>query len=293
MLTTSEKIRRVYTDLIRRRSRVIVTQPQPVALQAPPIFIIGPLRSGTTLLRYVLDSHSQICCPPESNYIGILQRLITDDASRIGLEAMGYDEEHVLRKVRELCIYFWGNYALAKGKPRWADKSTSHVDYLDFIQRIFPEAQFIMIYRNGLDQVHSLTRGGTSLDKAIQPYYQHDQDVRVAAIQYWIEKTQQMLFFEKRFPEKTFRIRYEDMCATPEQILRPIFEFLGEPWEEDVLHFYRYDHDKGPEHGRTVVTRGFVASKDNYLTWPKPIIKECADLAASTLADLGYKVQYP
>ena len=241
-------------------------------------------------MRYILDSHSHICCPPETNYVGVLENLLTNEASKTGLEAMGYDEAHIIAKIRELCIYFWGNYALAKGKPRWADKSTTYVDHIEFIEQLFPEAQFIFIYRHGLDQTHSLTHGGKYLDAAITRYHQDGQDFRLAGIQYWVEKTQKMLAFEKAHPHKSFHIRYEDLCNSPASQLKALFQFLQEPWEDDVLRFYEFEHDKGPEHGRTVVTRGFSISKDKYLTWDSSIIEQCAELASPTLAALEYTI---
>lgn len=289
MLSPSEKLKRLYTDLIRGRSRVRIVKAEPVLLNYPPIFLIGPLRSGTTLMRYIVDSHSRLCCPPETNYIGVLKGLLTDEKSRIGLQSMGYDDAHVISKIREFCIYFYGNYALSKQKPRWADKSTSYVDHLNFIERLFPEAQFIMIYRHGLDQSHSLSRGGTTIDKAAMAYQrQPEEDPRLSAIRYWVDKTQQMLNFEKLFPEKCIRIRYEDLCGNPKERLIPIFDFLQESWDPNVLEFYNFEHDMGPEHGRTITTRGFKVSKNNYLTWPHEIINECFSIANPLLDELGY-----
>jgi len=222
----------------------------------------------------------------------VLQELISKESSRIGLEAMGYDEEHVIAKLRELCVYFWGNYARAKGKPRWADKSTSHVDYITFIEDLFPEAQFVMIYRHGFNQAHSLTQGGAVLDKSIEPYHQSGEDPRIAAIRYWVDKTRKMLKFEERFPMKSIRIRYEDLCNEPKGELIRVFNFLQEPWEPAVLEFYKFEHDKGPEHGRTIATRGFSVSKDKYFSWPARIIEQCTEIAKPVLGTLGYTINY-
>jgi len=99
------------------------------------------------------------------------------------------------------------------------------------------------------------------------------------------------LNFEEQNPEKCVRILYEDLCTFPAETLMPVFQFLDEPWEPKVLEFYNFEHDKGPEHGRTIVTKGFSVSKDNYLSWPSQIIDACAVLAGPTLSKLGYVVK--
>ncbi len=283
-------LRRMYNELVLRRATVRVLPPEPVELKYPPIFLIGPFRSGTTLLRYIIDSHSHIACPPESDFIACFASLLENRKYRIGLARMGYDEEHIIRKVREWVTYFFGNYARSMGKERWADKTPSYVDYLDFILRVFPEAQFIMIYRHGFDQAHSYTRGGVFVGESLEPYVREGEDPRLGSVRYWQEKVEIMMAFEASHPDKCFRIRYEDLCADPEGQLRPLFEFINEPWEPQVLEFYKFPHDKGFEDGKVIGTRGFVISKEHYLSWPRELVDAAYELAGDTLAKLGYSV---
>jgi hypothetical protein len=217
-----------------------------------------------------------------------LSSILTDELSRAGLEAMGFDEDHVIQRLREFCIYVFGNYAVSCRKPRWADKSTTHVDHADFIARLFPEAQFIMMYRHGLDQAHSFTRGGHVLEEPVRPYYRDGEDPRLAAVRYWRAKNEALLRFEEQYPDRCCQALYESLCESPEQELRRIFEFLGEPWEPRVLQFHRVQHDKGPEHGRTVVTRGFSVSRDHYATWPPLLVEQCRAVGEPVLRALGY-----
>ncbi len=291
MATVKEALRRVYHDLVVRRSTVRVvpaaggTQP----LQ-PPIFVIGVYRSGTTLVRYVLDSHSHICCPPESDFVAALSLLQVNRRYRLGLEHMGFDEEHVLRKSREFCQYFFGIYATSLGKPRWADKSPSYVDYVGFLFRLFPEARFVMLYRHGLDQAHSYTRGGTLERDTLEGYRHAGEDLRIGAVRYWREKVKNMLLFEEEHAASCFHIRYEDLCAAPEERLRALFAFLDEPWEPQVLEFYRFPHDVGAEDGRAAATRGFSLSAGHYRQWPPGLVEQCVELAEPALTELGYEV---
>jgi len=62
------KLSRVYRGLLRRgKNRVVIISDVPKPQNIEPIFIIGCPRSGTSLLRRIVDSHSCIACPPESH----------------------------------------------------------------------------------------------------------------------------------------------------------------------------------------------------------------------------------
>lgn len=289
MASLKEALRRIYHELVIGRSKVRITTAQAVQLDEPPIFILGPYGSGTTLLRYVIDSHSRICCPPESDFIEALAALHGESRYRQGLQALGFDEDGILLHVRQLCIQFFGNYARSWNKPRWADKTPAYVDQADFLARLFPEAQFLLIHRHGLDQAHSFTRGGTLERPQLEPYRRPEEDLRLSCCRYWQDKTQHLLAFEERHADRCFRLRYEDLCRRPEPSLQPLFEFLGEAWESDVLRFYAARHDKGHEHGRVVATRGFTLSAENYRQWPEEIRDRGFEIAEAGLRALSYE----
>lgn len=286
-----EALRRVYHDMVVRRSTVRVIAPERAELEHPPIFIIGLYRSGTTLLRYVLDSHSRICCPPESYFMAALSLLVSDNRCSGGLESMGFDQEHVIQKIRELCLYFFGNYAISQGKPRWADKTPGYVDYLDFLLCVFPESQFVIIHRHGLDQAHSYTRGGTLMRESLREYCrEEDEDLRVGAVRYWTDKTQKLGAFAKRYPEKCIQIFYEKLCQSPQGQIKMILDFVQEPWEPEVIEFYKFPHDVGREDGRVVATRGFSISRGHYQSWSPELVERCMQIAGPTMEYLGYGV---
>lgn len=292
MAAFTETLRRVYHDLVVRRSRIHISRPKQVKLEYPPIFIIGAYRSGTTLLRYVIDSHSHICCPPESYFMTALSPLVNDDRCRGGLESMGFDAEHTIQKTREFCLYFFGNCAAAHGKPRWADKTPGYIDCLEFLLRLFPEGQFIIMYRHGLDQAHSYTRGGTFMRESLRDYCQdQDRDIRIGAARYWSEKTRKLMDFAQHHPEKCIQIFYEKLCEAPDEQLRRLFDFVSEPWQPEVLEFCKFPHDIGREDGRALATRGFFVSEGHYLGWSAELVKECMNIVGPTMKYLGYGVE--
>lgn len=293
MATLKEVLQRLYYDLVVRRARVRVVPAAPVALAAPPIFLVGLYRSGTTLLRYVVDSHRRLACPPESDFLGALRPLVEDALCREGLRGLGFDEAHVAQRLREFVAYFFGNYAASRGKPRWADKSPAGVAHLEFVRRLFPEARWVLLYRHGLNLADSVARAcagaGRTIREAVRPFRRPDEDPRLGGLRYWTEQTGRLLDFEAAHPEACLRLRYEDLCAAPEPELRRVFEFLGEAWEPAVLEFWRFPHDLGREDGRTGATRGFVVGPDHYRAWPAALLAEAEALAGPTLARLGYR----
>src|SRR4029453_17976698 len=98
--------------------------------------IVGCQRSGTSLLRRILDSHSRIACPPESQFILPLVEILQGKGASIetkylsGLASMGYGRSEVEASLARFISGFFERYAASQGKVRWADKSPLYVDCL-------------------------------------------------------------------------------------------------------------------------------------------------------------------
>lgn len=290
MATVTEILRRLYHDLVRRRARVRVVVAEEAELAEDPIFVLGVYGSGTTLLRYLLDSHSRICCPPETDFLGALAELHENPDYRQGLDALGFDEEAVLSRSRSFAAGFYENYARSWSKPRWADKSPSYVDRAEFLARLFPTARFVLLFRHGLDQAHSYTRGGSFPRPTLSAYEREGEDLRLACVRYWVDRCNSLLDFENRHPERCHRLRYEDLCSDPEGLLPGLFSFLGEDWEPGVLDFAERDHDQGNEHGRVIATRRLEARSGHYEKWDTGLRERCLEVAGDVLRRLGYAV---
>lgn len=282
--------RRIYTDLVRRRSTVRIVPAAEPSLASRPIFLIGQFRSGTTLLRYLLDSHSQIACGPESDFLAALRQVVDEPRSAFGLESLGFDEEHLRLRLRAFSSYFFESYAQSRSKPRWADKSPLYVDHVDFLRWLYPEAQFILLHRFPLDQIHSHTRGGTYAHDPLQPYVRADEDLRISGARYWSEKARALLVFEQSYPADTIRIRYEDLCERPEEVLQSLFSFLDEDWEPGVLKLDEFDHDHGREAGSVAASKTISRSGGHYRSWPPEVIAASSALTRVVAEELGYVV---
>jgi protein-tyrosine sulfotransferase len=251
-------------------------------------------RSGTTLLRLIVDSHSRVACPPESFFLLPLSHILEDAKALEGLKAMGFDEEHVVDRLREHASYFFEVYAGIHGKVRWADKTPSYVDCLDFIERLYgPDCRYVMIYRHGLDAACSIARVGP---RELLPHTEACGGDRFAgAARYWATQCAKMMDFARRHRDRCLEIRYEDLARDPEPVLRSVFAFVGEAWEPQVLRFHEKPHDRwiGLEDRKASEARGFAPNIGRYREEPAEVVQSMRKEAGPVLEALGYTVEDP
>lgn len=285
-MTVSKRISRVYHDWLHSRSAPrIFSAGTSLGSSVAPIFIIGHYRSGTTLLRYVLDSHSNIAIPPETDFLIHLRSMWADGMAMEGLRDMGFDASHVVERQRDFARYFYENYAASRSKPRWGDKSPSYVDILDYLVIAFPDAQFVHIFRHPLDQVHSFTAGGTRPMVQIpvtDAELAHPVDIRVDAARLWVAQAEKQLLQLRNHRDRCTAILYSELTDDPNRTARSILDFLGEEWEDSVLEFQDAPHDRGRQDNKIRDTVGFANSSGGYLRWPVPLQNECERITAQT-----------
>lgn len=257
----------------------------------PPGFLIGVYRSGTTLLRFVLDSHPHIAVPPESNFLNGVASLWKDEWFRKGFQGVGVDETELTRRLRDFAGAILDDYALARGKRRWFDKTPSYTDQLELLDALFgAECRYILLYRHGLDVATSMTRmqGGEVKNGPGKRYAHRYASTRVCNAAYWAEQCERMLAFGAAHPEQCFSLRYEDYTRDPERFLPPLFEFLGEPWDPAVLRFAEHAHDPGLQDSKVLETSDFRPNVGTWSDWPQEDLAMARELLAPTLAKLGY-----
>lgn len=262
-----------------------------------PGFIIGAYRSGTTLLRYVLDSHPNIAVPPETNFLVGLADSWRDEWYRKGLLGVGVDDEGLICRLREFAGGVFDDYARAKAKSRWFDKTPSYINILDFIDMLFGrECRYIMLYRHGLDVANSMCiMHGNDINCGPGSKYadEYPGSPRLTNARYWAEQCEKMLEFEAAHQDQCFRIHYEQYAADPDRYLPPLFEFLGEPWNPEVLRFTDKQHDFGLQDSKILNTSGFKPNTGTYKSWPKDEIIKAAEITSATMKKLGYSIEFP
>lgn len=272
-----------------RRTRRVIVSPEARPRGEAPIFVCGVHRSGTTLLRLVLDSHSHIACPPESFFIRSFASVLGDAKAMEGLRAMGFDRAHVIERLRDATSYFFEMYAAAAGKPRWADKTPSYVEHLDLIETLFgPECRYLILYRHGLDAARSIVE--TGIEELSEIFDAPREQQLVAAARYWADRCERLRRFQARFPDRCLELRYETLTREPERELRRVFEFLGEPFESAVLLFHEHPHDHwiGLQDRKAAESTGFEPRTGTWRDEDPAIIRAMLVEAGRMLETLGY-----
>jgi protein-tyrosine sulfotransferase len=257
---------------------------------APPIFVIGVQRSGTSLLRRILDSHSNIACPPESKFIGPLAELITERRYLTGFSGMGFEQAEVARAVSRFIRSFFDTYAASQGKGRWADKTPNYIDCLPELWELFgPEVRFVHLIRHGMDVAFSLSDEHRGYPAINEQAALAGGDRAVGAGRFWAIQSEKMEAFREAVPQVCHVIRYEDLTTDPASALRPMFEFLGEPWEPDVIDYAKFPHHAGWEDPDVRRRRAIVANSQKYMTWPADVQAVVREACQPMLSRLGYE----
>lgn len=197
-----------------------------------PIFIVGSPRSGTTLLRLVLDSHSRISCGPETQFLKGLAPIVGRRWE--AMSRYGFDRDYWLDRIAALHSSPLEEYARRRGKQRWADKTPQYGRHLTFVDELYPDSQVVHVIRNGLDVVAShKERWG--------------RERAVAATYAWRDYILTIREQSRALPRDRYtEVRYEALVGEPEATIRSVLQFLGEPWEDGVLEYDEHEHDEAP-----------------------------------------------
>jgi hypothetical protein len=220
-----------------------------------PIIVGGCHRSGTSLIRRILNAHSRIHCGPEVKFFRDFHGDYFDDPIhhlRFASTARSLLPECELFELLGGAFLAVHERAAAHaGKPRWADKNPENVLYLaDWRRLLGARWIFVHVARNPLDTLASIRERGfpLSIPAAL--------DARVA---FYRAYTQAGLSFRDAHPSQYHCVLYESLVASPEPVLRSLMSRLEEMFEPGQLEFNRFPHDIGLEDPKIAHTSGVCA----------------------------------
>jgi protein-tyrosine sulfotransferase len=212
-----------------------------------PIFVLSNFRSGSTLLRYVLDAHPAVCCPAELRLAALCQQLFrVVELTTTGQPTSNADGgPQRVSTVRNIIDQVMDNYCMRKGKERWCEKSPANTEILYVLSTVFPDGHFICLHRHALDQVHS------TIDvepHRLQPYLaRHAGDLVAAGIDRWCTITERLLAFEHAHHRRALRTTYESFVDAPERELTRLLQFLDLAAVPGLsVAAFQHEHDRGP-----------------------------------------------
>jgi sulfotransferase family protein len=206
---------------------------------APPVFVLCSGRSGSTLLRFILDAHPALSCPPETNLPALCAQLATVwsliEGAPLAAEpgaAPPVIPDAAIARVRYIADMMMNAYLTRRGGVRFCDKSLGTARFADLLLRVYPEAKFICLYRHPMDVIASAFEacpwGVTGY--GFDPYIAASPGNTVLALaRYWTDNANAILAAQDRFPASCYQVRYEDLVTDPVACIDEIFSFLDVP----------------------------------------------------------------
>ncbi len=272
---------------------------------APPVIVLGVGRSGTTLLRVMLDRSSQLAIPYETFFVPQLAHRhgrrpklddFLDDLGRLRtLYDWGITPDDVRPRLHEgmttseAIAAIFETYAERQGKPRWGDKTPLYMQQLPLLERLFPDAIWVHLVRDGRDAALSFLElpegfsGKTWARPGTVPQFAARWRTEILAAQR----------LGRHAGSRYLELRYEDLVADPERELRRICEHASLAWEAEMLdHTRPSDTAHMPEH-RNLAQPPTPGLRD----WRSQMSREDAlafeEVAGDVLKSAGYELLAP
>jgi hypothetical protein len=274
-----------------------------------PFFIVGSGRSGSTLLRMMLASHSRLTIPPETWYlIPLLQPISVDrpvtadevesavsivarhyrwpdmklDAQDFRHEAARLPEPHL----RDLVEVVYRSHVQAEGKARWGDKTPVYIEILPQLATMYPNSRFIHLIRDGRDVAKSFQ----ATDWIGRWLHDNARE--------WIRALEcRRRWVCSDFRDRILQVRYEDLVLETESALRKICGFIGEEFEPQMLSWQLEVDEQVPARERDVNAKLKLKSgAESVARWKREMsaremfVSEA--FMGSDLTRLGYERRY-
>jgi Sulfotransferase family len=217
----------------------------------PAVVILGVSRSGTTLLKAILDRHPALAIPTESYFLPQLwdrhgerpdpERFVADVARLRRVSEWGVEPYMVRERLPQSPTFaqaiqaIYRGYADVRGKPRFGDKTPAYMQRLDIVDRAFPDAQYVHLIRDGRDAALSFV----ALRRRPRFNWARPRSVPGFAAQ-WRREIASARAFGSALGERRFHeLRYEDLVARPEPAVRGVCAFLGLDFDPSMMEYHR------------------------------------------------------
>jgi hypothetical protein len=274
-----------------------------------PFFIVGSGRCGSTLLRMMLASHSNLTIPPETWF---LRRLVTrlplerplradEIESAVAIITSDYrwpdmklDAQDFRRAVSQLnqpdlralveVVYRW--HLHAEGKSRWGDKTPIYIEILPQLAQMYPGSRFIHLVRDGRDVAKSFQATGW-----VGPWLHDNMREWLKALRYhW-------RWMGSQYRGHILVVRYEDLVLRMDATLRQICAFIGEEFEPQMLAWEGRVDEQVPAREQVRHTKlKMRIGEEGVDRWKREMSRReifvCEAFMGSHLGRLGYERHY-
>jgi hypothetical protein len=250
------------------------------------IFILGPPRSGTTLIKNVLRTHSRICSIDDESHFFLRKRYAAYRHDSIDDDVM----EELIRHSRSVVDLFdriARHVKEREGAPIFLEKTPSHALRLEYILNHFPESFVVFCVRDPRDGFRS-SRNNPVFFRSLQTVSDSPQRVYTT---HWTRSVGRYLEHFSR--SNIYLLRYEDFCHNPEDCLRQIVSSIGINIEKDQLRSSAYSKtsvsgQEGHRRLKKPITAATVGKWKEVLTDQE--IAEIESIAGDHMRRLGYSL---
>jgi hypothetical protein len=279
--------------------------PEGALESAAPVVVLGVSRSGTTLLKEMLDRHSLLAIPTESYFVPQLwarhgrrpqREAFLADVARLGrIAEWGVTPRMVGERLPAEPTFaaavaaIYRAYADVRGKPRFGDKTPAYMQRLDLLEVAFPRALYVHLVRDGRDAALSFL----AMRRRPRFNWARPRGLLSFAAQWRREVEGARRFGVTTAAGRYHELRYEDLVAEPERRLREVCGFLGLPWEPALLEYHGdVDPERLLDHPKLAEPPGPGRSR-----WRAALSPEQQErfeaVAGATLSAYGFERRFP
>jgi hypothetical protein len=277
----------------------------------PYVFIVGCPRSGTTLLRRLVDAHPQIAIIHQSRFIPYFferrrgltpEGLVTTKLVDRLLEARGVKNLETSRELLESLVEtgepvsystfvtgVFDLYGKGQGKRLVGDKVPGYVRSIPTLHALWPEARFVHLIRDGRDVCMSAINWSRAYKLARRfPTWMEDP-ITTAAV--WWEGHVRLGREDggSLAPNLYHEVRYEALVSEPAKECEKLCSFLDLPYDDAMLKFHEGRSKMKP--GRDA-KRAWLPITPGLRDWrtqmPAEDLERCEAAAGDLLEELGY-----
>jgi hypothetical protein len=279
----------------------------------PYLFIVGSPRSGTTLLRRVVEAHSRIAILPETHWIAdyykrriglspdgwVTEEFIHTLIAHPKFAHMGLDplELHPLLDHGERPAYasfvsrIFALCAKSRGKPLIGDKTPNYVRQIHVLHALWPQARFIHLIRDGRDVCLSLLDWKRKTARMKELFVTWAEDAVTTAAVCWERDVRRGREKGRPLgPALYHEIHYEDLVNNPADATRKLCTFLGVPYEPSMLEFHQGRTLREPERS---AKEAWLPITPGLRDWKTQMAADDVERFEAAVGDLLSELGYP
>jgi hypothetical protein len=269
----------------------------------PPLIVLGVRRSGTTLLRVMLDRNRSLAVPDESYFVPQLARrhrgsvdpdAFVDDLRRLSsLVEWRLSPDAVARRLRpgmmsgDAIAAVFEAYAAERGKARWGDKTPLYMQYLPLLERLFPRAVYVHLIRDGRDAATSFLEVPEGIMTA---GWGHPRDALGFAAQWATEVRAARDLGARVGAARYLEVPYEALVAAPGEELHRICSFAGLEYDDAMLGYVGRTNSARKDHQKRLDEPPRVGVRDWRTEMAAEEVAAFEATAGDLLRELGYEV---